>query len=327
MGTKITIEDCCYFWNTTVTDLDISGNRIMYIDTNALILVPPSLTHVRIDFNKFTFGPYTLQVGCVRNVKTAFASFLNSAFNPMYYIVEHGKYFLEPTPDTTKIACPYCNATLLKQIAHLTSSCQYIEPDLKNIQLQARIPQSLENLTLNDCYLSYHLDFQFDSNTNSVRFINISGNVFESFTALFANLSMLEMLDISRCSISFIGPEALKYQSLKSLILAHTYLGSQLACPDKANMFSTLPSLQYLDLSWNAITKLLTSTFSSLVSLKRLDVSNNNIEVLAININALSNLFFLDLAVNSIHSLPTDMQHHLESNENYNSNIRSGHAK
>ncbi|XP_052260036.1 uncharacterized protein LOC127864455 [Dreissena polymorpha] len=45
---KISLSDLCYLWNTSVKELDISGNRIEFIETNALILTPQSLEIIKI---------------------------------------------------------------------------------------------------------------------------------------------------------------------------------------------------------------------------------------------------------------------------------------
>ena len=142
-------------------------------------------------------------------------------------------------------------------------------------------------------------------------YVDISGNVFESFTGYIGNLPMLETLNMSRCYISTIGQTSLNFISLKTLRLAHNDLGTQLADFKRSNIFDMLPSLQDLDLSSNGITVLFTSTFTELVNLERLDLSNNNIEHFDININTLSHLLQINLEINSIHTVNTGVRRKL----------------
>ncbi|KAH3774336.1 hypothetical protein DPMN_175716 [Dreissena polymorpha] len=320
IGIKVTVSDLCYFWNTTVKDLDISGNRIEIIETNALILVPQSLKTIRMDLNKFTFGPYLLQLGCMKNVQTMVGSFLNNAFNPIIYTAEQIKDFHTHTTDIGEISCPYCNGSFLKEMANSSKECLYFEPDFQNVYIDPQIPVSLENLIFNDCNFIYDLDIEFDFNPtdNSIRFMDFSGNVLQSFTGSYRHLPRIEILNMSRCSIRTIGVYSLNYTTLKVLRLSHNELGSQLADPNRSNIFGMLPSLQDLDLSTNGITILFTSTFEALVNLVHLDLSNNDIELFEIKINMLYNLLSLNVSVNSIHTLSTDIQHQLESNEKMN---------
>ncbi|KAH3774340.1 hypothetical protein DPMN_175720 [Dreissena polymorpha] len=322
IGTKVTVSDLCYFWNTTVEDLDISGNRIEIIETNALILIPTSLKTIRMDMNKFTFGPYLLQLGCASNLQTAVGSFLNYAFNPIIYTAEHLKDFARHTADTGDNSCPYCNVSFLKERAKSSAQeCRYYEPDVYTIYIDSQIPVSMQQIIFNDGNFIYDLDIEFDFKPfdNSIQLMDISGNIFKSFTGYYGPLPRLEIMKMSRCSIKTIGQNTLNYTSLKVLELSHNELGSQMADQYRSNIFNMLPSLQYLDLSSNGITVLFNSTFEMLVSLVHLDVSNNNIERFEIRINTLCNLLALNLSVNSIHTLSTDIQHQLESNEKNNS--------
>ncbi|KAH3774335.1 toll-like receptor 4 [Dreissena polymorpha] len=321
IGTKVTVSDLCYFWNTTVEDLDISGNRIEIIETNALILIPTSLKTIRMDMNKFTFGPYLLQLSCMRNVQTAKGSYLNYAFNPMKYTAEHVKDFHRPPIDIGQNSCPYCNDSFLKKRAKSSEECRYFEPDFNNIYDNVRFPFRLENIIFNDGNFVYNLDIQynFEPTNNSIRFIDLSGNVFKSYIGYYGHLHNMEIFNISRCSIKTIGLNTLNFTSLKVLRLSHNDLGSQMADPYRSNIFDKLQSLQDLDLSSNGITVLFSSTFAMLYNLVRLDLSNNNIERFEIRINMLSNLLSLNFSVNSIHTLSASVQHQLESNEKLNS--------
>ncbi|KAH3703218.1 hypothetical protein DPMN_078249 [Dreissena polymorpha] len=323
IGIEVTVSDLCYFWNTTVEHFDISGNRIEVIETNALILIPHSMKTLRIDMNKFTFGPYLLQLGCMKNVHTAVGSYLNYAFNPIIYTAEHVKDFHRPPIDMGQNSCFYCNKSFLKERAKSSEECLYFEPDFHNVYDGPRLPVKLENVIFNDCNFFYNfildIQFNFEQTNNSIRFIDISGNVFKSLTGYFGHLPYVEIFNISRCSIKTIGPDTLNFTSLKVLRLSHNELGSQMADPNRSNIFDKLQSLQDLDLSFNGITVLFSPTFAMLHSLIRVDLSNNNIERFEIGINMLSNLLSLNLSVNSIHTLSISVQHQLESNENINS--------
>ncbi|KAH3893117.1 toll-like receptor 4 [Dreissena polymorpha] len=316
-GVQLTMPNFCFLWNITVEDLDISGNKIDSIETNALILTPPSLKIIRVNHNKFWFGPYVLQLGCLGNVSTIFSSRLNYIPNPFIYTLENSKRYSAPKVELYQMTCPFCNVDFLKEYAMRTKECSYIENGVIDL-LNPKIPVKLERLIANDCDYRHDLSSNYSYNPEniSIRYIDISGNTFVSVTGYVGDIPMLETLNMSRCYISTIGLTSLNYRSLKTLRLADNDLGAQLADSKRSNIFDMLQSLQDLDLSSNGITVLFTSTFTELVNLERLDLSNNDIEHFDVNINTLPHLLQINLEINSIHTLNIGVRRKLEANEN-----------
>ncbi|KAH3794249.1 hypothetical protein DPMN_147780 [Dreissena polymorpha] len=316
-GVQLTMPIFCYFWNITVEDLDISGNKIDSIETNALILTPPSLKIIRVNHNKFWFGPYVLQLGCLGNVSTIYSSRLNYISNPFIYPLENSKRYSAPTVELYQMTCPFGNVDFLKEYALRTRDCTYIENGVIDL-LHMIMPVKLERMIFNDCDMRYAINSIYPLNPEniSIRYIDISGNMFVSFTGHVGHIPMLETLNMSRCYISTIGLTSLNYTSLKTLRLAHNDLGAQLADSKRSNIFDMLQSLQDLDLSSNGITVLFTSIFTELVNLERLDLSNNNIEHFDVNINTLSHLLKINFEINSINTFNIGVRRKLEANEN-----------
>ncbi|XP_052253929.1 toll-like receptor 4 [Dreissena polymorpha] len=316
-GKQIKLPHTCYLWNTTVEDVDLSGNMIDMVETNSFILTPPSLQILRINQNKFRFGPYVLQFGCLGNVTAVFLSYQNHGYNPLIYVAENSKRYSGPTEELYQMECPFCNVSFLKEYANRTRDCTFIENGVLDL-FHLKLPVRMERIIANDCALTFKINYKyyFNPENSSMRYVDISGNIVESFTGYIGNLPMLETLNMSRCYTSSIGQTSLNYISLKTLRLAHNDIGAQLADSKRSNIFNMLPSLQDLDLSSNGITVLFTSTFKELVNLRHLDLSNNNIEHFDVNINTLSHLLQLNLEINSIHTLKKEVRRKLEANEN-----------
>ncbi|WAQ99152.1 TLR4-like protein [Mya arenaria] len=313
-GTELYKKDICYLRNTTLKELVLDANRIELVETNAVILFPRSLETLHIRKNKFTFGPYLLQTGCIDGVKTIYAQFQNYAFSPFAYDMEPED--THKRNRTTTSNCPYMADTELRKIANSNKNCIYHDPK-EPVRLQYPIfPKNLQTLYFHDSDMTYRINIEYNvfPKKNSLTYLDFSGNVITAMTGHLINLPELRYMGFSRNYCNAVGLTTLDWTKLENLQLDVNFLGSLLANSDRANIFDLLPNLKVLNLSSNGITTLFSRTFHRLQKLRHLDLSFNNIENFDLNLKPLENLLIIDLQVNSVHTLKGNIIQQLEKN-------------
>ncbi|KAH3699539.1 toll-like receptor 4 [Dreissena polymorpha] len=316
LGTSLLKQDLCYIWNTSIEGMFIAGNRLMSFETNALILLPDSLTTMDVSDNDLVFLPYLLQTSCMKNVRKMFGALQHSSHYPSRYIVEDTDDGRQGCEERAFSSCLYMQEAFLMKIAANKWPCNYIQPNLRNISLETNLPKHLEFVDFHESNLIYNeqINFNITPHENALKHIDLSNNVFNIFTGEYGPFPNIEVINVSRCYMVQIGEKSLNYPSLKILRLDNNYLGDQLADSVRSNIFECLTSLKCLNLSANGITILHRSTFAPLTNLTDLDLSCNNIGNLDIMLPSLTNLLHIDLHVNSLHALARNMRAGLELN-------------
>ncbi|KAH3773598.1 toll-like receptor 4 [Dreissena polymorpha] len=316
IGTRLFKQDICYLWNTSVEEIAISGNRIMYFETNTVILLPESLTTIDMSENEITFGPFLLQTSCMTNLRIFLGGLQHLAHHPYRYFADDTEE--EPTCNNDRMPsrCPFMHETFLNQLAANKSQCNYLQSAGKKTLRSSDFPKYLQFVDLHEGNFIYNLliDYDIKPNANFVKVLDLSNNIFNIFIGQFGPFPNIEVFNISRCYIMQLGQNTLNYPSLQILRLDKNYLGDQLADSLRSNVFATLISLKALNLSANGITILHTSTFVSLTNLTHLDLSYNNIGILDIMTSSLISLLKIDLHVNSLHTITSDIRTSLEMN-------------
>lgn len=172
-----------------------------------------------------------------------------------------------------------------------------------NKELSGEIPIYFKDL--------YHLKQVIISNCNissidpyigdmvSLKEFNISNNAIIDISAL-TKIATLEKLNVSGNNVSlnsldFSGMHLLKIFGLSECNLNDTDL----------NKLTSIPSLEYLYLSNNSISNI--SPFTTMTSLKSIDLSYNNINQIPSSISGLLNLKEINLSFNSIINLPPEI--------------------
>jgi hypothetical protein len=126
MSTQIHIRDICYLWNTSITEVVINSNRIEMLETNLPILFSKSLKILHMEDNKFTFGPYILQIGCASQLTEFYGNYQNFAHNPRLFDLqpeEDTRYY-----DIQGAECPYMTTEFMRNVSKSNKYCHFFEP-------------------------------------------------------------------------------------------------------------------------------------------------------------------------------------------------------
>ena len=127
----------------------------------------------------------------------------------------------------------------------------------------------------------------------NLRYLNLSTNICSNISdTFFGGFKSLEILDISNNKLGF------SFDFDKN---NHSHL-----------ILQNLTKLEFLDMSYNKITKLHTETFSSLVNLRELRLESNMLNEWSFDLNNSRCLTVLDLAGNKLDSLPPSAMDYLD---------------
>uniref|UniRef100_A0A183V962 Leucine-rich repeat-containing protein 32 n=1 Tax=Toxocara canis TaxID=6265 RepID=A0A183V962_TOXCA len=150
----------------------------------------------------------------------------------------------------------------------------------------------------------------------SIRHLNMSNNIVQKVSSMHLRfLPTLEVLDLSWNSITEIGTSSFEgLSSLRYLILAHQQNLRAIHVQKVSSMhLRFLPTLEVLDLSWNSITEIGTSSFEGLSSLRYLILAHQQ-NLRAIHLNAFSGLTSLtELDLSSCRALESIDKNAFES--------------
>lgn len=314
-GTWVQNSDICYLWNSTLKEIVLNSNRIEMMETNLAILFPLSLEIYRVEDNKFTFGPYLLQLGCVRNVREFYGNHQNAAHNPFLYEQEP----LEGTTESIKDnECPFMRTEFLRNVSKPNKNCNFFEPNMKiTIEPERKLPEKLEIFSFADCGMDYNLPaVPVLPWANNVTYMDISGNIFYSWIGPLGPFFNLTYLDLSRNYCSHVGLKFFNsFVNVENLQIQQNFIGLVLGDQQfNSETFSRLTEVKILNISSNIISIIPPSAFSKMSKLEILDLSVNNIDEWTIDVSAMDNLIDIRLRANSVNTLPSVLRMKLEDN-------------
>ncbi|WAR05186.1 TLR4-like protein [Mya arenaria] len=88
VGTIILNRDICYLRNTSLKAIAFDGNKVQMVEKNTFVLFPKHLETIYAQENKFSFGLYLFQFGCLENVLQIDANNQNKMHAPIKYLAE-----------------------------------------------------------------------------------------------------------------------------------------------------------------------------------------------------------------------------------------------
>ncbi|XP_052270727.1 toll-like receptor 4 [Dreissena polymorpha] len=165
---------------------------------------------------------------------------------------------------------------------------------------------------------SVHL-LKFAYSENVIEYIDISCNYINKILEL-PSLLFLTFLNLSSNSIETLSESVFRETpSLKYLEIQDNILGFELGSDKAVNMFVPLKHLKTINMSKNRIYSLTSLLFSQCVSLQKIDLSENYLDIFDLNLHNLRNLSVLNLRNNRLQTLSEPVRVYL-------SDMTSAHA-
>ena len=291
--------DLVYMRNTTLEEFYVNANNLVFLETNVPLMFPPSIRGIYASENVWDFNPYTLQMGCFKNMTRLVIGSRKFSPSPTLYNAEIS--FLERPPGIPgkcQIAEPSRNR----------SGCPYFEDNKAVDNIHFSFPENLESLSLTGTRISgditEHLEIR--EFKNNLKHLDLTHNMLgRILNKLSVKLTKLESLNISHNRISLLMKDANKMiPNVKCLDLSNNVLGDYLKDMPDQELLINLTNLRYLNLSGNSITKLPRNIFSGLPNLKFVSLAYNSLSNFNISFKTLTSLSKLDLRQNKIVTLP-----------------------
>lgn len=320
-GAGVTVRKAhlCYFYNTSLEVLAMDSDRIVSVETNALMLTPRTLKKLYCNDNKFTFGPYVSQLGCFGNVTYMYGNSQSQYHSPVRYLIDgedsDDSDCQQPPP---KSECPFMTDEYLQKLS--TAGCKFIEKTDYESMYRPTFPEHLRHMEFTDCNMNYRLDVEIEvkPGDNLLEFADLSGNNLFSLSAPIGPFPHIKKLKFSRNYCEEIQPIVFKYMTtLQNLDMSNNFLGPFFADTKNNNVFKELVNLQKLNLDGNKITSFNAELFTPLVQLKVLSLNSNNIKQFQVHLQKLPNILHLDLGDNFLPTITKTVRHTLNRNSKH----------
>ena len=320
LSTELRRCDVWYLYNTTIKELYLDNNRMALVERNALHLFPPLLEMISVQHNQFIYGPYTVQAGCLQNVKRI-------EVNEQYYFPDVDYYnaeiYVKDQPrvryDKNDCQVPSSNSTycpVLDEGPFYLSSFRW-PPNLKEINFRGSnlpisfvpkslLPTTLESMDMSNNIITVWRTPSPGTRVPSLRRINLSNN--------FASAVENGFFDT--------------FPSLNSLDVSNNFLGEILSKDEMGLTFKSLVQLKKLDISGNKLSYIPDKILSNLKNLSILNMSYNGISRIDSSFVQLLRLTTLDLQQNKISTIPLELMQQLNKfSDNASVNLKITHLK
>ncbi|CAL1536887.1 unnamed protein product, partial [Lymnaea stagnalis] len=276
-----------HFKNTSLEVIEAMDNEIEMIEFGAIQMLPPTLRTLNLTNNRIMFGAYWRDMGYLKGLKRLH---LDGYPTPFRFAPNFPTKILHCKPPHTE------NCSDVKEESDVADEDEpFILP----------LPPTLTQLTMHSNSLEYQVNNISFSDNNSLEYVDISGNMFNSLIGPVTGLHSLKNLSLSSCFIETIENTFFKtLTSLQYLNLFRNLLGEFLCSND--DIFDPLINLTYLNISFNNLYRLNNASFKTLISLEILDLSINRLGSIHFSIAHMPNLTLFDLHSNQIGSLYKD---------------------
>ena len=303
LTTQLNRCDVWFLRNTTIKELHLNSNRLALPEINALALFPPLLEKLSIEDNKLSFGPYTWQTHCLKNLKIVEASYQSLTHSLFEYNKEIG---IQEKTDDTSGGCEVLDSDLNCTFSTNTSITPF---DLTAPEKLETLIYRSSRLILDPIALHFHIRLK-----NSLRSLDISGNGFSNLYGLYIYLEKLENLSISDNYCTHISTDFFtNCPNTKFLDISNNKLGPFLKNDTYGTVLKPLTKLVDLDLSNNWIEILSTKVFAYSSSLEIIRLSSNRIKTISFEFEHMKNLSGLYLTQNEISTLPLNLLYQMDN--------------
>ena len=301
LTTQLNRCDVRFLRNTSIKELYINSNRLALIEINVLALFPKAVETVHAEDNKFTYGEYALQIGCLKKLK---ALYLGKQDQTHSITGSNEERFLQENRLDTSGHCE-----LSEYSVQLPCNISLNTTKLFDMTIpENSIPENLEILDFSSSALILdpvpYIESPISINSR-IRFVNISGNIMSTLQGSYFSLDTLEFLDLSNNYCSNIsGGFFSNFPHVAQLYASGNKLGPHLAADQDGTIFEPLKKLLILDLSDNWIQILSQKIFTHLQSLKSMDLSSNRLDNITFEYTTIKKLSKFDVRQNRITTLP-----------------------
>ena len=291
--------DVWYLKNTTIKELYLDNNRIALIEVNVLRLFPPALEVLSVEQNQLSYGPYVLQIGCLRNL-------IRMEINEQYTIGSILHYNKEAS--ITEIYDGYKDSCHVPKPKVIDRHCPYLDDgpfDLYKLSL----PPFLDEVNFRGSniktVITVHHKLPPVSIPNNIESMDASRNTIHTWNAPQIKFENMKHLDLSNNFAAFVSDDFFtRAPNLISLDASFNLLGPALSEDHDGNVFQPLDKLEILNISTNKINSLTESLFVGLTCLTTLNLAYNGIKEVNHSLDSLKNLTKLNLKQNKLSSLP-----------------------
>ena len=299
LSTRLRRCDVWYLKNTTIRELYLDNNRLALVEVNALHLFPPTLEFISVEQNQLCYGPYVLQIGCLRKLRKMEISEQYALASILYYNKEAN---IKERYDQSKDPCHIPKPEVMDP------HCPYLDDGPFELYTFS-VPPLLNELNFRDSNIKTVITVHHKSPPimmpNNIESMDASLNTIHAWNAPLIKFEHMKHLDLSNNFAAFISDDFFtRAPNLISLDASLNLLGPVLSEDYEGKIFQPLNGLEDLNLSTNKINSLTDSLFVGLKSLITLNLAFNGIKEVNDSLDSLKNLTTLNLKQNKLSSLP-----------------------
>ena len=305
LTTQLNRCDVEFLQNTSIKEIHVNNNRLAIVEINAFMWMPNSLEIVYAEENKLKFGNFAFQLGCICNLTRIE---LNGQGGPDYLTNYNSDCKIKEKHIDTSGGC-HINKSVCDKCKHPLDNCPY-KYDLSDLT----IPDKLYTVSVRNSNL--HSESTGRKSPwpirNSLRYLDISNNVFHRWTDAIVFVNNLTIFNLSHNFGSNISSEFFSNcPNIEHLDASNNRIGPRLTSDINGTLFQNLTRLRIFNMSNNWIEHLPFKIFKYITSLERLDISFNRLENVAFKFEHLRNLSQLYLQSNRLSTLPVQLMKHL----------------
>ena len=291
MGTEFKVKRLKYFNETKIKNLYADDNALEILEDDVFNHFPKTITYISVQYNRLMPGPWMFRLVALTNLE----------------VVDISYQF--PSP---KIEFPFIQESNIENTRQIRSASEWC------IDTSKIYPKKLKKIfyigskdeDIIPCLI-------LNSQGTKLEEVRLSGNIFHSWQGPVTGLENLKILDLSKNYCSNIE---LKFfstmSSLQELYINTNFIG--LVLKKHEGIFRNRTNLRILDMSFNVISMLPSNVLEQQVHLERLNLSTNGLTGFEINMRHMNNLTYLNLAANSLSTLPLKIRNYIEERMNKN---------
>ena len=311
---------------TQLQELNIASNRISLFELGALSLLPKTLRILNFADNRPSFGFYILEVSSLSSLEN-----FNTSFQNYFHQVDFKYFFYEQCNDTRKTSSYFSTRQTLiykKVNDHKNSSNFNMFPitdelyKLPAFNYTLYLSRNMRKIYIHDNLLKISIrKYPFAPN-NRLTHIFAQNNILYELIGPITGLLKLQYLDLSGNFCRFINRTFFQhFPSLQFLNLSNNALSQTFQSDDQGELFMKQRQLSNLDLSWNRIGHLSEKMLRNNINLQILNLSFNAISEFKVKIGHMKNLSILDLSNNQLVQLNYETRSALNQMQTHSINI------